>query len=137
MMAITFIRRIGDTHFLSLCKESHLLWHQAIRRNFTVLSPQWLSTSENTEADFLSRHRLQRWDFKLVSSEFRRICHRFQVWPTLDAFVSRGSHQIHRYINWEQGSSVMAIDTPWITIGTQKLGYSPRSPSFLYHWRGS
>ena len=70
MMAITFIRRIGDTHSLSLCKESHLLWHQAIRRNFTVLSPQWLSTSENTEADFLSRHRLQRWDFKLISSEF-------------------------------------------------------------------
>ena len=137
MTAIAYIKKVGGSCSLSLCKESHLLWHQAIRRNFTVLSPQWLSTSENTEADFLSRHRLQRWDFKLVSSEFRRICHRFQVWPTLDAFVSRGSHQIHRYINWEQGSSVMAIDTPWITIGTQKLGYSPRSPSFLYHWRGS
>ena len=111
MMAIAFIRRIGDTHSLSLCKESHLLWHQAIRRNFTVLPPQWLSTSENKEADFLSRHRLQRWDFKLVLSEFWRICHRFQVWPTLDAFASRGSHQIHRYITWEQGSSVTAIDT--------------------------
>ena len=110
-MAITFIRRIGDTHSLSLCKESHLLWHQAIRRNFTVLPPQWLSTSENKEADFLSSHRLQRWDFKLVLSEFWRICHRFQVWPTLNAFASRGSHQIHRYITWEQGSSVTAIDT--------------------------
>ena len=77
MTAIALIRKMGGTHALSLCKESHLLWSQAIRRNITILPPQWVSTSENTEADFLSRHRLQRWDFKLVSSEFRRICHRF------------------------------------------------------------
>ena len=81
--AIAFIRRTGGTHSLSLCKESQLLWHQAIRGSLTILPPQWISTSENTEADFLSRHRLQRWDFKLISSEFWRICHRFQVWPTL------------------------------------------------------
>merc|ERR1711867_30261 len=86
-------------------------WHQAIRRSLTILPPQWLSTSENTEADFLSRHRLQRWDFKLVPSEFRRICHRLQVWPTLNAFMSRGSHQIPRYMTWEQDSRAMAINT--------------------------
>ena len=85
--AIAFIRRIGGICSLSLCKESHLLWHQAIRRNITILPPQWLSTLENTEADFLSRHRLQRWDFKLISSEFQRICHKLQVWPTLDTFA--------------------------------------------------
>ena len=77
MTAITFIRRMGKTRSLSLCKESHLLWCQAIRRNLTILPPQWLSTSENAEADFLSRNILQRWDFKLVMLEFRRICHRF------------------------------------------------------------
>ena len=63
---------------------------ETIRRNITVLPPQWFSTLDNTEVDFLSRHRLQRWDFKLISSEFWRICHKLQVWPTLDAFVSRG-----------------------------------------------
>ena len=90
IMAITFIRKMGGTHSLSLCKESHLLWREAIRRNITILPPQWLSTTNNTGADFLSRHRLQRWDFKLISSEFRRICHRLQVWPTLDTFESKG-----------------------------------------------
>ena len=65
---------------------------------------------ENREADFLSRHRLQRWDFKLISSEFWRVYHRFQVWPTLDAFTSRGSHQIPRYMTWEQDTIVMAIN---------------------------
>ena len=58
--AIAFIRKMGGTRSLSLYKESHLLWREAIRRNITILPPQWLSTTENTEADFLSRHRLQR-----------------------------------------------------------------------------
>ena len=65
---------------------------------------------DNTEADFLSRHRLQRWDFKLISSEFWRICHRLQVWPTLDAFASKGSHQIPRYMTWEKDPRAVAIN---------------------------
>ncbi len=33
-----------------------------IRRNLTLLLTQWISTQEKIEADFLSRHRLQRCD---------------------------------------------------------------------------
>ena len=65
---------------------------------------------ENTQADFLSRHRMQRWDFKLAPSEFWRICHRLQVWPILDAFSSSRSHQIPRYMTWEQDSRATAIN---------------------------
>ena len=96
MTAITFIRKMGGTRSPSLCKESLLLWRQAIKRELTILPPLWLASEENTEADFLSRHRLQRWDFKLASSEFQRVCQRLQVWPTLDTFASKGSHQIPR-----------------------------------------
>ena len=70
-----------------------------------------MASEANAEADFLSRHRLQRWDFKLISSEFRRICHRLQVWPTLDAFTSKGSHQIPRYMTWEEDPRAVAINT--------------------------
>ena len=42
--AITYIRKMGRTHSLSLCKESHLLWCQAIRRNLTLHLPLWIST---------------------------------------------------------------------------------------------
>ena len=58
MMAIAFIRRLGGTCSLALCKESHQLWREAIDRNITILPPQWLASVDNTEADFLSRHRL-------------------------------------------------------------------------------
>ena len=110
MTAITFIRRMGGTRSLTMCRESHQLWHEAIKRNITILPPQWLASEDNAEVDFLSRHRLQRWNFKLVPLEFWRICHRFQVWPTLDAFVSKGSHQIPRYMTWEQDSRATAIN---------------------------
>merc|ERR1711867_95955 len=101
MTAITFIRRMGGTRTLTICRESHQLWREAIKRNITILPPQCLASEDNAEADFLSRHRLQRWDFKLISSEFRRICHKLQVWPTLDTFASRETHQISRYMTWD------------------------------------
>ena len=37
--AFAFIRKIGGTHSVSLCKESHLLWREAIRRDLTLLPP--------------------------------------------------------------------------------------------------
>ena len=116
MMTIAFIRRLGGICSQLPCKESHQLWQEAIRRNITILLPQWLSTMDITEADFLSRHRLQRWDLKIVPSEFWRICHRHQFWPTLESFMSKGSHQIPRYISWEIDSraKVMnALDQYW------------------------
>ena len=86
------------------------MWQEAIRRNITILPLHWISTLDNTEADFLSRHRLQRWDFKLISSEFWRICHKLQVWPTLDAFASKGSHQIPRNMTWDQDPRAVAAN---------------------------
>ena len=76
MMAMAFIKRMEGTRSHTLCKESLLLWHQAIWRKLSILPPQWISTVENTEADFLSRHSMLRWDFKLALSEFRSVCRR-------------------------------------------------------------
>ena len=33
--AITFIRRLGGTHSLSLCKESHLLWSYQVKHHYS------------------------------------------------------------------------------------------------------
>ena len=95
---IAYIRKLGGTCSLILSVESRKLWLYAIQRNITILPPHWLSSEDNVEPNFLSRHNMQRWDFKLVSSEFRRVCQRLQVWPTLDAFASQESHQVPRYM---------------------------------------
>jgi hypothetical protein len=119
MTAIAFIRKLGGTRSPTLCKESLKLWRQAIEREITILTPMWISTLENTQADFLSRHSLSRWDFKLAPSEFRRVCHRLQVWPTLDAFASKRCHQIPRYMTWEEdtrATATNALDYYWDPI---------------------
>ena len=59
------------------------------------------------EADFLSRHHLKRSDFKLASSEFRRVHQRLQVWPTLDAFTAK---EIPKYMTWYQDPRVVTIN---------------------------
>ena len=110
----------GRAHSLSSCKESHL----------TLLLTQWISTQENIETDFLSRHRLQRCDFKLAPSEIRKIFRRLQIWPILDAFMSSGSYQIPRNMTWEQDSRAMAInalDYYW----DPETWIFPQSPSFI------
>lgn len=82
------------------------------------------------EADFLSRQSLKRWDFKLASSEFQRVCQRLHVWPTLDAFASKGSHQVPRYMTWNQDPravAVNALDYHWDPL----MGlFAPQCPSF-------
>ena len=114
MTAIAFIRRLGGTCSLALCKESHQLWQEAIDRNITILSPQRLALKVNTEADFLSRHSLRRWDFKLISLDFRRVCCKLQVWPNFDAFASDGAHQVDRY---------MTLDIDPNAVATNALDY--------------
>ena len=118
----------GGTHSLSLCQESHQLWREAIRRNITILPPQWLSTTENTEADILSRHRLQKWDFKLISAEFWRIRHLFQIWPTWDAFTSEGSHQVLRYMTLGRRPQGSCNQHPRLQLGSDNLVVSPGPP---------
>ena len=88
IMAIAYIRKLWGTSSSILSAESWKLWLYTIQRNIMILPPHWLSSEDNVEADFLSRHNMQRWDFKLVSSEFRRVCQRLQVWPTLGAFAT-------------------------------------------------
>ena len=102
MMAITFIRRLGETPSLNPMQREPSLVTTSQQRNITILPPQRLASEDNAGADFLSRHKLQRCNFKLISSEFRRICRKLQVWPTLDAFASKWTCQIPRYITWNQ-----------------------------------
>ena len=76
-------------------------------RDVHVLSPFWLSSADNLEADFLSRQALLAWDFQLRRREFRRICCQFQVQPTLDPFATSRTNHLPRYMTWEQDESAV------------------------------
>ena len=104
IIAIALIRKMEGTFSPTLCKKSLLLSRQAIQRKLTILPPLWLTLQENTKANFLSRHSLKRWYFRLANSPKLCAGQRLQGWPILDAFASRRSHQIPR----DQGNSFMS-----------------------------
>ena len=108
--ACSYIRRQGGTRSLALCKEACLLWEEAQARNIMVLTPHWLSTTDNVEADFLTRHKLSQWEFRLTRELFRQILDTFQLYPTLDAFASRATAQLPRYMTWYPDKFAVARD---------------------------
>ena len=108
--ACSYIRRQGGTRSLSLSKEACLLWEQAVSNNITLLTPHWLSSKDNAEADFLTRNRLSQWEFRLRQDLFLQILETFQIWPTLDAFASKATTQMPRYMTWYPDQGAVARD---------------------------
>ena len=108
--ACSYIRRQGGTRSLSLSKEACLLWEQAVSNNITLLTPHWLSSKDNAEADFLARNRLSQWEFRLRQDLFLQILETFQIWPTLDAFASKATTKMPRYMTWYPDQGAVARD---------------------------
>ena len=54
--AAAYIRCQGGTKSNVLLQEALCLWEQAVSRDINILTPHWITTEENSAADFLSRH---------------------------------------------------------------------------------
>ena len=108
--ACSYIRKQGGTRSSNLSDEACLLWEEALARNILILTPHWLSSKDNIEADFLSRNKLNQWEFYIRPSLFEYILRELQVYPTLDAFASRSTTQLERYMSWFPDSQAVAQD---------------------------
>ena len=98
--ACAYVRKQGGTKSSLLSQEACRLWDQAVSNEIEILTPHWLSTKDNIEADFLSRNSVSQWDILLDKDIFAYVLGFFQVQPTLDAFASRETHQLDRYMTW-------------------------------------
>ena len=108
--ACAYIRHQGGTKSTFLSQEAVDMWQQAISRNITILTPHWISSKENAEADFLSRNDLSQWEFYLKPEIFKLIQNVFKIQPTLDAFASRETAQLSRYMSWLPDKAAVAQD---------------------------
>ena len=111
---------MGGTRSPILCTESLKLWIDAIQREVTVLPLLWLASADNIEADFLSRHCLLKWDFRLFS------CPLTQLWILLhpDGVTA---HQVHVLEAGQQGSGNECLDS---AVGQ---GYMAVPPGTSHH----
>ena len=108
--ACAYIRKQGGTRSYSLSEEACLLWRDVMNRKITLLTPQWLGTKENSMADFLSRNQMDHWEIYLDRHVFEYVLETFQLSPTLDAFASRLTTQLPRYMTWFSDSCAVARD---------------------------
>ena len=108
--ACSYIKKQGGTRNYRLSREACLLWKESLERGVSLLDPQWLSTKDNVEADFLSRNDIHYWEIVLEKSVFRMILETFQVQPTLDAFASKETAQLSRYMSWFKDDHALAMD---------------------------
>ena len=70
-------------------------------------------------ADFLSRHQLHQWEFKISVDVFNLVLDHFHASPTLDIFASRETNQLPRYMSWFPDQLAVARDAmlhPWDPI---------------------
>ena len=114
--AAAYIRCQGGTKSSILSQEACLLWEEAVAQDLTLLTPHWIPTWENTAADFLTRHNMDHWVFKLDRVMFRTILDNFNLQPTLDAFACHWSAQLPRYMSWHRDPQAVAQDallSPW------------------------
>ena len=67
-------------------------------------------------ADFLSRNKIEHWEFVLKRDLFNQIVLEFDIFPTLDVFASRNTAQLPRYMSLYKDSMAVAQDAminPW------------------------
>ena len=108
--ACSYIKKQGGTRSSVLSKEACQLWRDALARDVKILTPHWLSTKDNIEADFLSRNSLSQWEFSIDKDWFNYILKMLQVEPTLDVFASRETAQLKRYMSWFPDNQAVAQD---------------------------
>ena len=108
--AASYIRKQGGTKSFVLTQEALLLWKESIDLKITILTPHWLSTTENIMADFLSRNMMGQWELTLARSTFLTILATFQISPSLDVFASCETAQLPRYMSWFPDKQAVARD---------------------------
>ena len=92
------------------------MWQECLDKDIEILTPHWLSTKDNMEADFLTRNKLIQWEFYLHQDTFDYVLNVFQVCPTLDAFASQDTARLPRYMSWFPDQNAVAQDAllhPW------------------------
>ena len=59
-VAVAYITKQGGTKSSALNWEAFKLWGIVQQKGATLITPHWISTKENSVADFLTRHNIKR-----------------------------------------------------------------------------
>ena len=84
------------------------IWQWATHRNIW-LSAAYVSSSDNTIADFKSQHFEDNTEWSLSLALFQKLTQQFSI-PWVDLFASRLNHQVDTFVSWKPEPQAWAID---------------------------
>lgn len=108
MTTIAYINRQGGTRSDSLMSLTYALFSLA-ESFFLSLSALHIKGTDNTAADYLSRHVLRSTDWALNHQVFKDIT---RLWgtPEIDLFATRSNRQVREFCSLDPQGGPMAID---------------------------
>lgn len=112
--AKAFINCQGGTRSQILSRETTLLFAWA-EKHLLSIAAEHLADLNNTQADWLSRRRLQETERQLNPQVFLEIQQCFRV-PVVDLFASASNTQVPRFFARRQQEGMEAVDalqSPW------------------------
>ena len=97
----------GGTHSLICNDIAKSIWQWATHRNIW-LSVAYVPDSDNTVADFKSRHYEDNTEWSLSPVLFWKLTQQFFI-PRVDLFASRLNHQVDTFVSWKPEPQAWAV----------------------------
>ena len=106
--AISYLNRMGGPSLSLLCQLALEIWNWCLARQIT-LHAEYLPGTENTIADWESRHHQDSSNWELCPSVFEVL--NCLLGPfSVDLFASRTNYQLPVYCSWKPDPGALAVD---------------------------
>ncbi|CAK1595512.1 unnamed protein product [Parnassius mnemosyne] len=113
--AISYVNRMGGIQFPHLNQLARNIWQWCEERHIK-LTASYISSKENTEADFESRKTNIDTEWELCEKAYNIITKELGM-PEIDLFASRQNAKCSKYISWKQDPEALNIDAFTINWG--------------------
>ncbi|KAL7286871.1 hypothetical protein TKK_0019005 [Trichogramma kaykai] len=108
--AISYINKMGGTHFKHLDNAAYEIWRWCEDRNLIVYAA-YISSKDNYEADEESRQLEPETEYSLSREAFEMITNKFGR-PTIDIFASRANTKCEAYFSWRRDPNSVVQAAP-------------------------
>lgn len=106
--AIAYVNRMGGTRFRHLSRLAKEMWAWSERHNLWIFA-SYISSKDNSIADFESRRVETETEFELSQAAFELICMKLGR-PEIDLFASRANAKCRRFVSWRPDPYSIAVN---------------------------
>lgn len=117
--AIAYVNRMGGIQIRKLSKLAKEIWMWCEKRGLWIVA-SYISSKENTEADYESRRLEPETEFEISTDAFKEIIESFGT-PEIDLFATRLNAKCKKYISWFKDPDSIAVDA--FTVNWKSLNF--------------